>query len=57
MKYFLKLKQLSVDINDKKIDNVNMDILSMGMSDDYEEAIQSGSSFIRVGRGIFGTRN
>lgn len=57
LKYFSKLKQLSVDINDKKIDNVNMDILSMGMSDDYEDAIEAGSSFIRVGRGIFGTRN
>lgn len=57
LKYFLNLKQLSVDINDKKIDNVIMDILSMGMSDDYEEAIEAGSSFIRVGRGIFGVRN
>lgn len=56
LKYFLNLKQLSVDINDKKIDNVSMDILSMGMSDDYEEAIKAGSSFIRVGRGIFGIR-
>ncbi len=56
LKYFLNLKQLSVDINDKKIDNVSMDILSMGMSDDYEEAIKAGSSFIRVGRGIFGLR-
>ncbi len=57
LKYFSNLKQLSVDINDKKIDNVSMDILSMGMSDDYEDAIKAGSSFIRVGRGIFGTRN
>lgn len=57
LKYFSNLKQLSVDINAKKIDNVSMDILSMGMSDDYEDAIKAGSSFIRVGRGIFGTRN
>ena len=57
LKYFLNLKQLSVDINDKKIDNISMDILSMGMSEDYEDAIEAGSSFIRVGRGIFGLRN
>ncbi len=57
LKYFSNLKQLSVDINAKKIDNVSMDILSMGMSDNYEDAIKAGSSFIRVGRGIFGTRN
>ena len=55
--YFLKLKQMLVDIRAKKLDNVNMDILSMGMSDDYEDAIRAGSSFIRVGRGIFGPRN
>lgn len=57
LKYFLNLKQLSVDINDKKIDNISMNILSMGMSDDYQDAIKAGSSFIRVGRGIFGPRN
>ena len=56
-KYFSNLKQLSVDINDKKIDNVSMNILSMGMSDDFEDAIKAGSSFIRVGQGIFGARN
>ncbi len=57
LKYFLKMKQLLVDITEKKIDNINMDILSMGMSDDYSDAIKAGSSFIRVGRGIFGPRN
>lgn len=55
--YFLKMHQLFVDISNKKLDNINMDILSMGMSDDYEDAIKAGSSFIRVGRGIFGQRN
>ncbi len=55
--YFLKLKQLSVDIKDKKLDNIDMSILSMGMSGDYEDAIRAGSTFIRVGRGIFGPRN
>lgn len=55
--YFLNLKQLSVDIKEKKIDNIDMDILSMGMTGDYEDAIEAGSSYIRVGRGIFGPRN
>ncbi len=57
LNYFLKMKQMSVDIKAKKIDNINMDILSMGMSGDYEDAIDAGSTFIRVGRGIFGPRN
>ncbi|MBQ8894088.1 MAG: YggS family pyridoxal phosphate-dependent enzyme [Clostridia bacterium] len=57
LKYFLKMKQFSVDITEKKIDNIDMDILSMGMSGDYEDAIEAGSTFIRVGRGIFGPRN
>jgi len=57
LEYFLKMKKMSVDISNKKIDNINMDILSMGMSGDYEDAIQAGSTFIRVGRGIFGPRN
>ena len=57
MKYFLKMKDFSVDIMAKKIDNISMDILSMGMSGDYEDAIAAGSSYIRVGRGIFGPRN
>ena len=57
LKYFLKMKQLSVDIKAKKIDNVSMNILSMGMSGDYEDAIEAGSTFIRVGSGIFGPRN
>lgn len=55
--FFLNLKQLSVDIKEKKIDNISMDILSMGMSGDYEDAIEAGSSYIRVGQGIFGPRN
>ena len=57
LEYFLKMKQLSVDITAKKIDNISMSILSMGMTDDYEDAIDAGSSYIRVGRGIFGPRN
>ena len=54
---FRKLKQLSVDIKDKNINNVNMDILSMGMSGDYEVAIAEGSTMVRVGTSIFGGRD
>ncbi|MDE5909417.1 MAG: YggS family pyridoxal phosphate-dependent enzyme [Lachnospiraceae bacterium] len=54
--YFAKLKQLSVDINQKNIDNVNMNVLSMGMTGDYMIAIEEGASFVRVGTGIFGER-
>lgn len=54
---FKKLKQLSVDISMKNIHNVSMDILSMGMSGDYQVAIEEGASYIRVGTSIFGERN
>ncbi|MGN0382647.1 MAG: YggS family pyridoxal phosphate-dependent enzyme [Eubacterium sp.] len=54
---FAKLKQLSVDIAAKNIDNVSMDILSMGMSGDYQVAIEEGATMIRVGTNIFGARN
>lgn len=54
--YFAKLKQLSVDISKKNIDNVSMNILSMGMTGDYTVAIEEGASFVRVGTGIFGER-
>ena len=56
-KYFEKMRKLFVDISDKKLDNINMSILSMGMSGDYPYAIAEGSTLIRVGRGIFGERN
>ncbi len=56
-KFFRNLNQLFVDIKSKNIDNVNMDILSMGMTNDYEVAIEEGSTMIRVGTGIFGERN
>jgi len=55
--HFRKLKQLSVDINCKKINNVDMEILSMGMTGDYEVAIEEGATMVRVGTGIFGIRN
>lgn len=55
--FFRKLKQLSVDIKSKNIDNVDMDELSMGMTGDYEVAIEEGATMVRVGTGIFGERN
>lgn len=54
---FRKIKQLSVDINHKNIDNVDMSVLSMGMTGDYEVAIEEGATHVRVGTGIFGERN
>ncbi len=53
---FKKLYQLSVDIKSKNIDNVSMGVLSMGMSGDYEVAIEEGATLIRVGTSIFGIR-
>ena len=56
-KYFRGIRELSVDIKEKNIDNVDMCILSMGMSGDYEVAIEEGATMVRVGSGIFGARN
>lgn len=55
--YFREIKQLSVDIKKENIDNVSMDILSMGMTGDYMVAIEEGATMVRVGTGIFGERN
>ena len=55
--YFRKIKQLSVDITNKNIDNVFMESLSMGMTGDYMVAIEEGATMVRVGTGIFGERN
>lgn len=55
-KFFDEMYNLFIDISAKKLDNVNMDILSMGMSGDYEEAILCGSNLVRVGSAIFGQR-
>ena len=52
-----KLKNLSIDIKGKNFDNVTMDVLSMGMTGDYEVAIEEGATHVRVGTGIFGERN
>lgn len=55
--HFVKLRQLSVDIMNKNIDNVSMDVLSMGMTGDYQVAVEEGASYVRVGTGIFGERD
>ena len=56
-KYFSQMNKLFVDISSKKLDNIDMCILSMGMSGDYPWAIAEGSTLVRVGTGIFGQRN
>lgn len=55
--YFAKMRKLFIDIGAKKIDNSSMDILSMGMSDDYEVAIEEGANTVRIGTALFGRRN
>ncbi len=54
--HFGNLRQLSVDIKEKNIDNVSMNVLSMGMTGDYEQAVKDGATYVRVGTGIFGER-
>ena len=56
-KFFQKMHQIGVDIIEKKYDNVWVEILSMGMSDDYASAIACGSTMIRIGTAIFGARD
>ena len=55
--YFVKLRQLMVDISQEKTDNNSVEALSMGMTGDYEVAIEEGATYVRVGTGIFGERN
>ena len=55
--YFEDIYKLYVDISDKKIDNIDMNIISMGMSSDYKLAVKHGSNIVRIGTGIFGKRN
>lgn len=56
-RYFEKIRRIAVDITAKKYDNVSMECLSMGMTDDFEDAIACGSTMIRVGTAIFGARS
>lgn len=55
--FFKKIMKLFLDISQKKLDNIYMQVLSMGMSDDYEQAVADGSTIVRIGRGLFGSRN
>lgn len=55
--HFRNLRNLSVDIMENKSDNVTMGVLSMGMTNDYEVAIEEGATMVRVGTGLFGKRN
>lgn len=55
-RYFEKMNRLFLDISSKKLDNVSMDILSMGMSSDYYEAILEGANMVRIGSALFGKR-
>lgn len=55
--FFKKIMKLFLDISQKKLDNIYMQYLSMGMSDDYEQAVTEGSNVVRIGRGLFGSRN
>lgn len=56
-KFLCDMQQLHIDISAEKIDNISMDVLSMGMSGDYVDAIKYGSTLVRIGRGLFGPRN
>ena len=56
-RYFAEMRNLFVDIRAKKYDNVSMECLSMGMSDDFADAIAEGSTMVRIGTAIFGKRN
>ena len=57
MRLMLKIRKIIVCISNKNIDNVFMEILSMGMTGDYMVAIEEGATMVRVGTGIFGERN
>lgn len=56
-KYFHKMHNIFIDISSKKIDNISMEVLSMGMSSDYYEAITEGATMVRIGSSLFGERN
>ena len=55
--FFKKIMKLFLDISQKKLDNIDMQVLSMGMSDDFEQAVEEGSTLVRIGRGLFGSRS
>ena len=55
--YFKKMHELYIDIREKCVNNVSIDILSMGMTNDYQIAVEEGSNMVRIGTGIFGARS
>mgnify|MGYP002518088724 CR=1 FL=1 len=55
--HFVNIRRIYIDISKKKYNNISMQYLSMGMSGDFEEAIEEGSNMVRIGRAIFGERN
>lgn len=55
--YFTKTKKVFDELKNKEFKNISMDILSMGMTHDYKQAIEAGSNMVRIGEGIFGKRN
>lgn len=57
IKYFCKMRKIFIDISQKKLDNSNIDTLSLGMSGDYLAAIENGSTLVRIGSAIFGARD
>lgn len=57
LRYFSALRQIFIDIGSKNIDNVYMEELSMGMSQDYEAAVEMGATIVRIGSALFGARN
>ena len=57
LQYFSQMRQLFIDIKQKKYDNISMEILSMGMSADYLAAVRCGSNIVRIGMAMFGQRN
>ena len=56
-KYFNNMHNIFIDISQKKLDNISMTILSMGMSADYYEAILEGANMVRIGSSLFGARD
>ncbi len=57
IKYFCKMRKIFIDIKQKKLDNSNVDTLSLGMSGDYLAAVENGSTMVRIGSAIFGARD
>ena len=55
--YFKQMRNLFVDIRNKNYNNIDMKYLSMGMTNDYEIAVEEGANIVRIGTGLFGARD